>query len=73
MIHSLISHLNVKFDEVDGGLGGSIEGEEGVLLDGLHPPVGRLQHVHAVAPVPHHQKLLRQLVHLPVRPAILRT
>lgn len=52
-------YLNVEFDEVEGELGGGVEGEDGVLLEGLHPPVRRLQLVHPVTPVAHHHELRR--------------
>lgn len=32
-------HLNVKLDEIDGEFGGSVEGEDGVLFNGLHSPI----------------------------------
>lgn len=35
---------------------GGIEGQQAVLLEPPHPPVARLERVHAVPPVPDHQE-----------------
>lgn len=52
-----ISDLNVEFDEVDGELGGGVEGGDGVLLHVFHPPIRRLHYVHAASSVSHHHEL----------------
>lgn len=52
-------HLDIELDKVNAELCRGIEREEGVLLDGLEPAVGRLQHVHAAASMPDHRELGR--------------
>lgn len=46
--------LNVKFNEIEGEVGGSVEGDDRVLLEGYHPVIGGLQDVHAVPSVSYH-------------------
>lgn len=48
-------NLNVKFNEIDGGIGGgSVEWKNGVFFQGLHSSIRWMQYVHTAPSVTDH-------------------
>nr|GMC48690.1 hypothetical protein Iba_chr01bCG0900 [Ipomoea batatas] len=49
-------NLDIKLDEISQVISRGIEREDGVLLEGIHSPIRRLQYIHSVPSVSDHHK-----------------